>query len=148
GSGLALASLQLVARCFVSAQILLASVVVSEELAAEHRGRGIGLLTAVGGMGGALALLVFAGVDRLPGGWRALFVVGGFGLFCLPWLWRSLAETRRFTDHVSDGAGAPGWEGLRAAMRDHGWRILAVVGVIAPVALVLEPGSVLVSKHL
>ena len=150
-SGLQFAGLQLVARCFLGGQILLSSVVVSEELAATHRGRGLGILSAVGSMGGALALLVFAAVDRLPHGWRALFVVGGFGALSLPWLWRSLAETRRFSDHRRHATAAPtgpAWYALRDLFRRHGGRLAAMVGVVVPVALLLEPASVLVSKHL
>jgi len=150
-SGLTLAGLQLIARCFLGGEILLAAVVVSEELGADHRGWGLGLLSAVGGMGGALALLGFAVVDRLPYGWRALFVVGSFGLLCLPWLWHSLTETRRFSDHLRHGAvgsDGPAWRALRDVVSGHGWRLAAMVGVIAPVALILEPGSVLISKHL
>ncbi len=141
-----LAWLQLAARCFLSAQILLAGVVVSEELAADHRGRGLGVLTAVGGLGGAVALLAFALVDRLPHGWRSLFVLGGFGALSLPWLARSLAETGRFAaqaDH--DG---PAWASLVDIVRRHGRRLAAMAGVVAPVALILEPASILVSKHL
>ena len=95
-SGLALAWLQLGARCFLGAQILLAVVVVSEELSADNRGWGLGVLSAVGGLGGAVTVLVYAFVDKVPYGWRFLFVVGSFGLLCVPWLWSSLQETRRF----------------------------------------------------
>jgi putative MFS transporter len=150
-TGAVLAWLQMGARCFLGGQTLLAGVVVSEELAAEHRGWGLGVLSALGGLGGAMALLVFAFVDRLPYGWRALFFVGGFGLLSLPWLWRSLSETRRFATDVDEGAidpAGPAWQPLRDLLREHGWRLAAMVGVIAPVALLLEPGSVLVSKHL
>ena len=150
-TGLQLAGLQLVARCFLGGQVLLAGVVVSEELAASHRGRGLGVLSAVGSMGGALALVVFAAVDRLPYGWRALFVVGAFGALSLPWLWRSLGETRRFSDHRRHATAAPNgsaWYSLREVVRGHGGRLAAIVGVVVPVALLLEPGSVLVSKHL
>ena len=150
-SGPVLAWWQMGARCFLGGQTLLAGVVVSEELSAHHRGWGLGLLSAVGGLGGALALLVFAFVDRLPYGWRGLFVVGGFGLLCLPWLWRSLSETHRFAHDVDDGTidpSAPAWQPLRDLLREHGWRVAAMLGVVAPVALLLEPGSVLVSKHL
>jgi MFS family permease len=150
-SGLALAGLQLLGRCFLGGQVLLAGVVVSEELAAERRGWGLGLLSAVGGMGGALALLVFAFVDRLPYGWRSLFVAGSFGLLCLPWLWRSLHETRRFADHAGHaegGAESPAWQPLRDIVRRYRWRLAAMTAVIAPVALILEPASALVSKHL
>jgi putative MFS transporter len=151
-SGLALAWLQLGARCFLGGQILLAGVVVSEELAAENRGRGLGLLAAVGGMGGALTVLAYAVVDHLPYGWRALFVLGSFGLPCVPWLWRSLQETRRFADHRNrtdaEARGGPVWQPLRDLVRRHGRRLAAMVGIIAPVALILEPGLVFVSKHL
>ena len=138
------------ARCFLGGQTLLASV-GERRAGAHHRGWGLGLLSAVGGLGGALALLVFAFVDRLPYGWRALFVVGGFGLLCLPWLWRSLSETHRFAHDVDDGTidlSGPAWQPLRDLVREHGWRVAAMLGVVAPVALLLEPGSVLVSKHL
>jgi len=151
-SGLSLALLQLAARCFLGGQILLAAVVVSEELSAENRGRGLGLLSAIGGLGGALTILAYAFVDRVPYGWRFLFVVGSFGLLCVPWLWRTLKETRRFADHHSrseaSAAGAPAWQPLRDIALGHGWRLAALVGVIAPVNLILEPGSVFVSKHL
>src|SRR5262249_38256489 len=151
-SGLALAALQLVARCFQGGQTLLAAVVVSEELAADNRGWGLGLLSAVGGMGGAVALLVYAFVDHLPYGWRFLFVVGGFGLLCVPWLWRTLRETRRFAAHLSHAnlrsPGGSAWQPLRDITRRYGWRLAAMVSVIAPVALILEPGSLFVSKHL
>jgi putative MFS transporter len=123
--GLALAWLQLGARFFMGAQILLATVVVSEELSAENRGWGLGILSAVGGMGGALTLLVFAFVEHLPFGWRFLYVVGGFGLLWVPWLWRSLQETRRFSDHQSQAdasaANGPAWRPLRDIVRLHGW---------------------------
>lgn len=144
-SGPQLATLQLVTRCFIGAQLLLAGVVVSEELSAEHRGWGIGVLSAVGGMGGAVALLVFAFVDQI--GWRALFVVGGLGLLGLPWLYRSLHETRRFSAQAN-ASSVVAWQPLRDLASRYGWRLAAVVGIVAPVCLILEPGSVLVSKHL
>lgn len=151
-SGLALAWLQLGARFFLGGQILLASVVVSEELSAENRGWGLGLLAALGGLGGALTLLVYAFVDQMPYGWRSLFLVGGFGLLTVPWLWRSLQETRRFSEHQvqRDASSQEGsaLQMLRDLVRLHGWRLLALVGVIGPVAVILEPGSVFVSKHL
>lgn len=151
-TGLALAWLQLGARCFLGGQTLLAGVVVSEELSADNRGWGLGILSAVGGLGGALALLVFAFVDQLPYGWRFLFVVGSFGLLSVPWLWRGLQETRRFSDRQShrdvSSADESAWHPLRDIVRLHGWRLAALLGVIAPVSLIMEPGSVFVSKHL
>lgn len=151
-SGLQLAWLQLGSRLFLGAQVLLAGVVVSEELSAENRGWGLGVLTAVGGMGGALTLLAYAFVDQLPFGWRSLFVIGGFGLLCVPWLVRSLNETRRFSEQQgqggADGSSGAAWQPLSDIVRDYPGRLLALIGAIAPVALILEPGSVFISKHL
>jgi MFS transporter, MHS family, alpha-ketoglutarate permease len=42
----------------------------------------------------------------------------------------------------------PAWLRLRDFLPRYGWRLAAMVGVIAPVALILEPGSMFVSKHL
>jgi putative MFS transporter len=149
-SGAAFAWLQLGARCFLGGQILLAGVVVSEELSAANRGWGLGLLTAVGALGGGLTLLAYAFVDQLPFGWRALFGLGSFGLLCVPLLGRELRETRRFLEEGGARAGEAG--AARAPLRDlvrlHGGRLAALVGVVAPVAVILEPGSTLVSKHL
>jgi putative MFS transporter len=151
-SGLVFAWLQLGARCFLGGQLLLAAVVVSEELSAENRGWGLGILAAVGGLGGALTLLVYAFVDQLPYGWRSLFAVGSFGLLCVPWLWRELQETRRFTEHQAQAEIGSEDRASRQPLRDivrlHGWRLLALVGVIAPVAIILEPGTMFVSKHM
>ena len=151
-SGLAFATLQMGARLFMSGQLLLAGVVVSEELSAENRGWGLGVLAAAGGLGGALTLLVYAFVEQLPYGWRSLFIAGGFGLLCVPWLWRSLKETQRFSEHRhrrdAGGEGGVAWEPLRDIVRLHGRRLLALVGVITPAWVILEPGTVFVSKHL
>lgn len=151
-SGIELAWMQFFLRFFVGAQILLSLVVVAEELSAENRGWGIGVMSAVGSMGGALTLLAFAFVDRLPYGWRALYIIGGFGLLCVPWLWSSLTETRRFSEHQShadaDVLDGPVWKPLRDIALHHGWRLAALVGVVAPVSIILEPSITFVSKYL
>jgi MFS family permease len=148
-TGLMLAWMQFGARFFLGAQMLLAGVVVSEELSAENRGWGLGILVAVGGMGGALTLLVYAFVDVMPYGWRSLFMIGGFGLLVVPWLWRSLQETQRFSAQQEAGeAAGPAWGPLRDIARLHGSRLVALVAVILPMTVILEPGSVFVSKHL
>ena len=104
------------------------------------------------GLGGALSLLAYAFVEQLPFGWRTLFVIGGFGLLCVPWLLRSLNETRRFAGQQEQGEinalGDSAWQPLRDILRVYPGRLIALVGAIAPVALILEPGSVFISKHL
>jgi putative MFS transporter len=148
-SGIVLAWLQFGARLFLGAQILLAVVVVSEELSAANRGFGLGVVTAVGGLGGGITLLAYAFVDHLPHGWRSLFAIGAFGLLWVPWLWRSLHETRRFSDHLSHGViSGPAWQPMRDIVRHHTWRLAALAGVVLPVSVILEPGLTFVSKHM
>jgi putative MFS transporter len=149
-TGLALAWMQMGVRFFVGAQILLSTVIVAEELSAENRGWGIGVLSAIGALGGALTLLAFAFVDHLPFGWRSLFAIGGLGLLCVPWLWRSLNETQRFSEHrdQADASNGPVWKPIRNIAFEHGWRLAALIGVVVPVTIILEPSITFVSKHL
>lgn len=151
-SGTSLAALQLCARLFVGGQILLAGVVVSEELSAENRGFGLGILTAVGGLGGALTLLAYSFVDQLPFGWRSLFILGGFGLLVVPWLIKGLQETQRFEGQEAAGHGADTAQGgarpLSELFGRHAAKVVALVLIVLPVTVILEPGSVFVSKHL
>jgi MFS family permease len=78
-SGLALAWMQMGSRFFFGAQVLLAMVVVTEELSSDNRGWGLGVLAAVGGMGGALTVVAYMFVDSLPYGWRFLYVLEAWG---------------------------------------------------------------------
>jgi MFS family permease len=63
-----------------------------------------------------------------------------------------LNETRRFAGQQEQGEinalGGSAWQPLRDILRVYPGRLLALVGTIAPVALILEPGSVFISKHL
>ena len=88
--------LQFFARTFAVAEVLLAFVVIVEEFDAAHRGWGIGALVALGAMGSGLALALFALVDVLPFGWRALYLVGLVPLALITYFRRSLPETERF----------------------------------------------------
>ena len=151
-SGMSFAWLQFLARFFLGGQILLAGVVITEELSARNRGFGMGLLFALGGMGGALTLLVYAFIDQIPYGWRSLFAIGGFGLLLVPWLLRSLNETRRFSDLQNglskENAHNSALQPFRDIVGEHGLRLAALVGVVTPIWIMGEPGSVFVSKHL
>jgi len=87
---------QTVARTFIVATIATAVVIVAEELPAEHRGWGIGMLGAIGAFGYGLGALLYAFVDSLPYGWRSLYMVGGLPLLFMPMLRRRVPETDRF----------------------------------------------------
>jgi putative MFS transporter len=105
---------QMAARAFIGAEVMLASVVIVEELAARDRGWGIGVLGALGALGHGGAAMAFAFVDVLPFGWRMLYLLGAFPLLALAWLRRNLPETERFEQHAAERGPVVGW---RASLR-------------------------------
>ncbi len=92
----ALVACQLLARVFMTAEILLAMVVVVEELRPHNRGLGIGLLGTLAALGHGAALLLFGFIEHVPFGWRGLYGAGVLPLLVLGLLRRRLPETRRF----------------------------------------------------
>ena len=125
--------LQFFARTFAVAELLLAYVVIIEELDPDSRGWGVGALTALAACGNGLAITLFGLVDVLPGGWRALYLVGLAPLVWIAWMRRRLPETRRFAEQEDEEiAGlARGW--LRPVVdlvRMYPGRILAIGAVI------------------
>jgi len=90
--------LQFLARIFAVAEVMLAYVVITEELDPDARGWGVGALAALGACGNGLSLILFSTIDWLPGGWRSLYLVGLGPLALIAWMRRSLPETERFTE--------------------------------------------------
>lgn len=90
---------QTLTRPFIVASIVTAVVIIAEELPAEHRGWGIGMLGAIGSFGFGLGALLYAFVEYIPYGWRALYVVGGVPILLFPFFRRAIPETRRFREH-------------------------------------------------
>lgn len=88
--------LQGLARLFVVTSTATAFVIVTEELPAAHRGWGVGALAGIGSLGHGVSAILFSQIDRLPYGWRALYVVGIVPVLCLPALLRYVPETQRF----------------------------------------------------
>lgn len=109
--------LQFTTRIFAVAEVMLAYVVISEELDPEHRGWGVGALAALGALGNGMALVLFGFVDVLPMGWRSLYLIGLGPLVLIAWMRRSLPETRRFELHRSERSERAGPFGLGAALR-------------------------------
>jgi putative MFS transporter len=95
-------AVQMVTRTFVTVGLSLAFVIVTEEFPAEHRGWGIGMLGALGAVGIGLAAGLFALVDVLPYGWRALYLVGAAPAVLFNVFRRGVPETRRFQRHAAD----------------------------------------------
>ena len=132
---------QMIARTFMVTCSATAFVIVTEELDAEHRGWGIGILGALGSFGYGLGLILFSGIEWLPYGWRALYVVGMVPLLLMPWFRSQVKETARFQRHreglarEGDSSGLlEGW--LRpffGLMREYPGRAISI-GVIGALA--------------
>jgi len=145
-------ALQFLTRIFAVAEVMLAYVVISEELDPEHRGWGVGALAALGALGNALALIAFGFVDVLPMGWRALYLFGLGPLVLITWMRRNLPETKRFTDHEATRAPSGG---LRASMqplvdlvRMYPGRILGLAAVIFLLSFAENPAGFFQAKFI
>jgi MFS family permease len=89
---------QTIARIFIYTEEILCMVVIAEEFSERTRGWAAGQLGALEALGGGAAALVFAFVEMLPFGWRAIYAFGAIPLLWLVWARRSLPETRRFQE--------------------------------------------------
>lgn len=96
---------QLLSRAFLSTLAAVGVVMLAEELPAEHRGWGVGILGALSACGHGAGALLFATIDLLPGGWRSLYAIGAIPLLLLPMFRRRIAETPRFRRHQEQQAG-------------------------------------------
>ena len=125
--------LQFLARAFITAEVLLAAVIISEEFPASERGWGIGALLALSTLGGGLAALFFAMIDVLPFGWRALYVIGLVPLLFIAWLRRRMPETERFSQRQPKEVGAGIGSVLRPVARlasDYPERLAVVASLV------------------
>lgn len=89
-------ALQMASRLFMITAAATAFVIVTEEFHTHHRGWGIGIVGAVGTFGVGMSAILFAGIDLLPYGWRAMYLLGIVPALALPMLRRRVTETRRF----------------------------------------------------
>ena len=90
---------EMAARMFMLAGVAVAVVIIAEEFPSEHRGWGVGMAGALSATGYGLGAALFAAIDVLPYGWRALYAVGVVPLLLLPVLRREIHETSRFAEH-------------------------------------------------
>lgn len=101
--------LQMIVRGAMLLGAATAVVIVTEEFPAAHRGWAIGALGALSASGHGLGAFLFSHIERLPGGWRALYVFGGLPILLLPLFRRSVAETQRFARLAAGGIADTGW---------------------------------------
>lgn len=146
------AALQFLARMFIVAEGMLAVVVIAEEIRARCRGWGIGVLSAFGTLGHGMASLLFALVDLLPYGWRALYALGVAPLLLVAWFRRSLRETHRFTLYQQTISGEPALRKTFAPLGKlvfaYPGRLIALCLALFPMAFTLDAALLFVSKTL
>lgn len=118
------AACQMLSRAFLMTAATLAVVMLVEELPAELRGGGIGLLGILGGIGFGFGAGLYAAVDLLPFGWRSMYAFGVVPVLLLPFFRRALRETHRFE---ADQRAAGGWLAPLAELaRTHPRRAAAI----------------------
>jgi putative MFS transporter len=132
-------------RVFGYAEEMLCFVVVAEEINAKARGWANSTLVALYFLGAGLAAAVFGAVNILPGGWRALYVIGAIPLFLVALLRRRLPETTRFQRQAKSGGVAVL---LRDLVRQHPGRILTVIMAAAAWGFAVSPATFLAQKYL
>ncbi len=140
-------------RIFGYSEELLCFVVIAEEMDASVRGWSIGMLGAMGALGGGLASLGFAAVTILPYHWRALYVIGGAALLVLAYFRRWLPETARFElrqKEVSElGSRLRATrDALHHLVRDYPGRLATLVVLLASFGYAIGPTVTLMSKYL
>jgi putative MFS transporter len=143
---------QFLTRVFGYAEEMLCFVVIAEEVAASARGWANGTLSAMDYTGAGLASLVFALVNFLPYGWRAIYVIGALPIFLVAYLRRNLPETQRFAAQAGFQTFSTRTTVALALLRDmarqYPGRIVAIVIAAAAFGFALGPASVLSSKYL
>lgn len=145
--------LQVLTRVFGYAEEMLCIVVVVEELSANLRGWSAGALSALNYTGAGLASLCFAFVTVLPGGWRALYVIGAGGLFFLAFLRRRLPETKRFQERQNEVQRLHARIGgalqmVRRLLAEHPGRIALILLIAGAWGFAIGPATVLQNKYL
>ena len=97
-------AVQFVARVFLAVQVAVAWTVAAEELPAEGRGFGFGLLALASALGTGLgAILEAAALGPLHASWRWLYVASIPVVAVILVLRRSLPESHRYEDLVASG---------------------------------------------
>ncbi len=140
---------QLFTRIFGYAEEMLCFVVVAEEIAAGARGWANAALVAFYFIGAGLASALFAAIELLPYGWRALYFLGAIPLFLVGMLRRRLPETKRFQTHGESGlrAGAA-FALLRDILRQYPARVFTAVLAAGAFGFAAAPATFLAQKYL
>jgi MFS family permease len=138
--------LQMVTRTFFVTGSAIGFVFITEEFPAERRGWGAGMLGALALFGHGLGAALFAMIDMLPYGWRALYAIGIIPVLMLPFFRHRVPETRRFEAQKARGelpdslGGLFGWTvPLRDLVRSYPGRAfgIALVALLPAMSFVV-----------
>jgi len=140
--------LQFFARGFTSAEEIIAVIYVIEMLPARHRGWGVGFLAAMGGLGSGAASLLYALVDFLPGGWRALYIIAAVPILYLAWLRRAIPESALFDRSAQGDALREVWQPFQEIFRHHRRAMTAIALIAATFWFQLTAAINFMSKYL
>ncbi|MGH7425500.1 MAG: MFS transporter, partial [Candidatus Methylomirabilales bacterium] len=94
---------QFLARIFLISEYSTAITIVAEEFPAERRGRAIGVLSALGGLGLVAVAVLYRFFAPTSLSWRGLYLVGIIPLLAVGILRTKLRETARFVEARSAG---------------------------------------------
>jgi putative MFS transporter len=143
---------QMATRVFGYAEEMLCIVVIMEEMEASARGWAAGTFAALTSTGAGVASLVFAFVNLLPFGWRAIYVIGSLPLFLVAFWRRRLPETRRFATeeavHSLESRVSQTFAILRLLVSEYPGRVAAILLVVGSAGFAFAPAVVLMSKYL
>jgi MFS family permease len=143
---------QFFTRVFGYAEEMLCFVVIVEEMVARARGWANGTLTAMDFTGAGIASLVFAFVNLLPFGWRALYVIGAVPLFLVALMRRRLPETKRFAAQEdvikAKSKYAETMTMLRDMVRQYPGRLATIFIAVSAWGFAISAATLLASKIL
>jgi MFS family permease len=143
---------QTLTRVFGYAEEMLCFVVIAEEVAAGARGWANGTLSALNYLGAGFASLAFLGVNVLPYGWRALYVIGATPLFLVAYLRRNLPETSRFVALENVEKTKSRWREtlgmLQDLTRQYPLRLITILIAAGAFGFGIASASILSSKYL
>jgi AAHS family benzoate transporter-like MFS transporter len=89
---------QAAARMFQEGALFAAAVIIAEEVPAQSRAAAQGIVGMINSMGAGIGALLLATITLWPGGWRGLCFVSLVPLTFLPFLRRTLPESRRWLE--------------------------------------------------
>jgi putative MFS transporter len=149
GDHLSFVAVQFLTRVFGYAEEMLLFVVIAEEVQAKARGWANSTLIAFYFTGAGLAAAVFGAVNLLPGGWRALYVIGSIPIFLVAFLRQRLPETKRFESRGESGLKKGAILSLlKDIARQYPGRVATIIIAAAAFGFAISPATLLAQKYL